>query len=93
MQEGLLWFDNNPELDLSDKVNLAAARYKSRVGRKATVCYVNFEEFDDTNCTIGSVILRPAVHIRPNYLWIGVDDAALPKAEALSKTEDIVKAA
>ncbi len=73
MKEGLLWFDNDPKRKLVDKVDRAAKRYRARLRRKPTVCYVNAEEFNIEIDEINGIHLKPANHIRPHYFWIGVE--------------------
>ncbi len=74
MQEGLLWFDNNPNRALAEKVKQAAARYKDRLRKKPTVCYLNVDQFDGAIEEINGISLKPAANIQPDYLWIGVDN-------------------
>lgn len=38
---GLLWFDDDPNRDLKQKVGNAARRYTEKFGRQPTVCYVH----------------------------------------------------
>ena len=76
MQEGLLWFDNNPSHNLADKVKHAAARYKTRMRCKPTICYVNVDDYSDKTSKVDGIALRPSITVRPNYLWIGVENKA-----------------
>jgi len=81
VKEGLLWFDNNPNHKLADKVKQAAARYRTRMHCKPTICYVNADDYSEKTSKVDGIVLRSSITIRPNYLWIGVeDDAKLAKA-------------
>lgn len=73
MQEGLLWFDNDPRHKLVDKVGQAASRYKNKFGRKPTVCYLNAADFEDQTGEINGIRLRSASNILRYHLWIGVE--------------------
>jgi hypothetical protein len=73
MKEGLLWFDNDPQLKLADKIGRAASRYQVRFGRRPTVCYVNSEDFETQTEEINGIRLRPAVDIRRHHFWVGVE--------------------
>ena len=73
MREGLLWFDNDPNRQLNDKVKQAAARYKNKLHRKPTVCYMNADEFDSKISKVGGIDLKPANHILPHHYWVGVE--------------------
>ena len=44
MKEGLLWFDNDPQRKLAEKVSRAAARYQVKFGCRPTICYLNAGE-------------------------------------------------
>jgi hypothetical protein len=80
MKEGLLWFDNDPKRNLADKISQAATRYQVKFGRRPTLCYLNAQEFDGRFEEIGGVRLRPASHVRPHHMWIGVESETAAKA-------------
>lgn len=82
MREGLLWFDNSPNLELADKIKQAAARYRVRLNRKPTVCYLNPHQLDDNLSRVNGIQLKPAAYIRPHYLWIGVENETAPSKAA-----------
>lgn len=46
MNIGLLWFDNDKQRSLEDKVARAAAHYRQKYGAPPTVCFVNLGEFE-----------------------------------------------
>ncbi len=81
MREGLLWFDNDPQSKLTDKINRAAVRYQAKFGRRPTTCYVNAAEFNDQIQEINGIRLRAMTNILRHHFWIGVDnETMLPKA-------------
>lgn len=81
MREGLLWFDNDPNHKLADKVGQAAARYQARFGRRPTLCYLNDGDFVGTTEEVNGIRLCPATYVRPHHLWIGVEqDSVTAKA-------------
>ena len=73
MREGMLWFDNDPKLRLTEKVNRAARYYQTKLQHRPTVCYLNAEQFDAELEAVDGVCLKPAANIRPNYFWLGVE--------------------
>ncbi len=78
MQEGLLWFDNDPKRKLVDKVNRAAKRYRTKLRRKPTVCYINAKEFSaETDNNINGIHLKPAANVQPHHYWIGVEQDSI----------------
>jgi hypothetical protein len=76
MREGLLWFDNDPKRDLTQKVGRAAAHYQRKHGQKPNVCYVHpsmvqgSEEVDGVHVAGLPTVLK-------HHLWIG--EEAAPK--------------
>jgi hypothetical protein len=74
VQTGLMWYDDDPRKTLEAKIEQAAARYLEKYGHAATSCYINPATPAAATSRQGVRIL-PANTIRPNYLWLGVDEA------------------
>ena len=77
MKEGLLWFDNDPNRALGDKIKRAAARYQVRLQHKPTICYLSAKEFNPEVGEIQGIQLKPAPNIQPHYFWLGVEQQQL----------------
>ncbi|MBI1877680.1 MAG: hypothetical protein HYR94_05525 [Chloroflexi bacterium] len=73
MKEGLLWFDNDPNCKLADKINRAVTRYQVKFGRRPTTCYVNNDDFDGQTDEVQGVRLRPVTDVRRHHFWVGVE--------------------
>lgn len=71
--EGLLWFDNDPQRKLADKISRAATRYQAKFGRRPTICYVNATDFDGDSEALNGIRLCAANNILPHHFWIGVE--------------------
>ena len=85
IQEGLLWFDDNPTRPVTDKIERAVQRYQQKYGHNPDVCYVHESE------TIGEPIgaqlkegelrvaegvkVLPAKSVLPHHFWLGVAKA------------------
>lgn len=41
MNVGMLWFDNDPKVNLDAKIERAAAYYRSKYGKTPTLCFVH----------------------------------------------------
>ncbi len=41
MNIGMLWFDNDPKIELAAKVRRAAQYYRTKYGKNPTLCYVH----------------------------------------------------
>jgi hypothetical protein len=80
MQIGLLWYDDDPRKTLDAKIAQATRRYREKYGRVPNACVVNPAVATGGHC--GGLRLIPTRTIRPNYLWIGVEDASGDSAVA-----------
>lgn len=82
MEQGLLWFDNDPKRKLADKIVQAVARYTAKFGRNPTVCYTNSKEFRKHVTEVGGGVLVEAAGVRvdtlpnmlPYHFWVGVEE-------------------
>jgi len=73
MNIGMLWFDKNPNTSLAEKIQAAADYYKAKYGRAPNLCFVH-PSLKDGISTVGEIEVRTLATIRPNNLWLGVDD-------------------
>lgn len=73
MKEGLLWYDNDPQRKLVDKVQQAARCYQAKLRHKPTVCYINAGEFNTKIDKISGIHLKPATNVLPHHFFVGVE--------------------
>ncbi len=83
MNIGMLWFDNDPKVDLQHKVDKAASYYRNKYNRVPNVCFVHptmltpevvqAVEGDGRYVTKGGVEVRSNRSVMPNHFWIGVN--------------------
>jgi len=85
MNIGMLWFDNDPKVNLDSKIERAALYYRDKYGRKPTLCFVHpsmlngkFSKApappsDEKHFTAGGIEVRCNQSVLPNHLWIGVN--------------------
>jgi hypothetical protein len=73
MKEGLLWFDNDPNRKLADKISRAVTRYQAKFGRRPTTCYVSSDDFDGQTDDVNGIRLRSAADVRRHHFWVGVE--------------------
>lgn len=81
---GLLWFDDDPNRDLRQKVGNAVQRYQEKFGRYPTVCYVHPSMVTSAapsgngtiSIDIGDICLRvvPRRSVLKHHLWLGDED-------------------
>ena len=81
MDIGLLWFDNDSNVDIEEKIRRAAQYYREKYGHPADICYANsrtlfghadardrFEiELDDKTLKVIT-----ASNILPHHFWVGI---------------------
>lgn len=79
METGMLWYDDDKQCTLEDKVRKAAEYYRQKYGRNPTLCLVNPKLAVVTRPGNGSslkqidaVELRTAQNILLHHFWIGV---------------------
>ncbi len=69
----MLWFDDEKDTALAEKVRRAAAYYRSKYGCAPNTCYVHGEP-DTVLPPVDGIRLYSARHILPHHLWLGVAD-------------------
>ncbi len=74
MNTGMMWFDNDPKIPLAEKVERAAAHYRSKYGRAPDLCLVHPSMLTETQVQAGRVLVRPLRSVLPGHLWIGVEE-------------------
>lgn len=71
MEIGMLWFDNNPQLELGDKIRKAADYYQSKYRQTPNLCFVHPSMITDARTQAGAIIVRLNSAIQPHHFWIG----------------------
>ena len=87
MKIGMLWFDNDPKVDLMLKIERAADYYRQKYGATPTTCIVHpsmLEEDpsapDAPATKNGKLTVRTSRSVMPNHFWIGVNGSASSEA-------------
>lgn len=73
MNIGMLWFDNDPKTELSQKVARAAAYYHSKYRSAPNLCIVN-PKMVGKKTKAGCISIEANPAILPNHFWIGLQD-------------------
>jgi len=84
MNIGMLWFDNDPKIALSGKIDRAATYYRSKYGSNPTLCFVHPSMLaaNSTDHRPGDSLKTNGIEIRasrsvlPNHFWIGINGSA-----------------
>jgi hypothetical protein len=75
MELGELFLIENPRLSLKQRVLWAAERYQRKYGQRPTLCLVHPSLIEGER-RFGRLKLEAKKSVLPNYLWLGVGDAA-----------------
>lgn len=75
MRTGMLWYDNDPKVELPEKVLRAAAYYQKKYGLQPNLCFVHPSMLATAAPRSSSIELRPSKQVLPNHLWLGVNEA------------------
>lgn len=77
IQEGLLWFDDDPVRATGDKIARAVQRYQQKYGHTPDVCYVHPGQIKERELNVGSVKVLPAQTVLPHHFWLGIMGKAI----------------
>lgn len=81
MEIGMLWFDNNKEVDLFTRIKRAVEYYKEKYGKDPNVCFIHPSMLPDDYSeskplslkSITTIEIRSSPLILPNHFWIGIN--------------------
>lgn len=74
MVTGMLWFDNDPKLDLSSKIIKAADFYRKKYGIKPDVCFVHPSMIKNGAPSRNGIQIHTNTRVLPNHFWLGKSD-------------------
>ena len=72
MNTGMLWFDNDPQIDIRVKIDRAILYYQKKYGQTPDLCYVHPSMLAGKLPISGGVDVQPDQMILPNHFWIGL---------------------
>ncbi len=93
MKVGLLWYDDDKERTLEEKVRRAVDHYRQKYDESPTLCLVNPSLVDHSGGDVSgqghrmvdAIELRTAHNVLPHHFWIGVAEAGNGKGRACSR--------
>lgn len=78
MNTGMLWFDNDPKVELSAKIERAAAYYRQKYGREPNLCLLHPSMMPGGGKVETEkphkLKVRTYSPVLPGHLWIGVEE-------------------
>ena len=92
MEIGMLWFDNDKDTSIPNKVERAARYYQKKYGVSPDLCYVHPKMVNGKKSTkekskrssnsnqfrIGKVLILKNKKVLPDHFWIGVGTSKDP---------------
>lgn len=72
MNTGMLWYDNDSQIDIRAKLARAIAYYQKKYGQMPDLCYVHPSMLPDKPIRSAGVDVQPDQMILPNHFWIGL---------------------
>ena len=70
MQEGMLWYDNENQKEMREKISNAVDFFQAKYGQLPDICYVHPEEF------VSEIVIDEKIKIQPNervikhHIWL-----------------------
>jgi hypothetical protein len=78
VREGMLWFDNNPQTALLEKVLRAANYYHTKYDLVPNLCFIHPSMLkghsDQIECLSGNISIQSTCFVLPGHLWIGIKE-------------------
>jgi hypothetical protein len=72
MNTGMLWYDNDPKVDMTNKIQRAADYYMKKYGQNPDLCFVHPSMLGASTLNAGQIEVRTHRSIRPHHFWIGI---------------------
>ena len=74
MHIGMLWFDDNPNLALKNKIEKAVAYYRQKYHHEPNLCLIHPSMMDKDRPEFDQLTVRSYRPVLPGHLWIGIED-------------------
>ena len=84
MKTGMLWFDNDPNIEITAKVKRAINYYHSKYGHTPDLCYVHPSMVEKFALKSNGIEIRTDKQVLPNHFWLGVNEMAVLASQKLS---------
>ena len=72
MKQALLWYDDDPNTTLDEKVQRATKRHKQKYGTTPNFCYVHPSALADGPQQVNCVRVASLPTVLHGHFWIGV---------------------
>jgi len=72
MNTGMLWFDNDPKVDILTKIQRATEYYQNKYGQKPDLCYVHPSMMAEKPPRANGIEVQVNQMVLPNHFWLGI---------------------
>lgn len=72
MNTGMLWFDNDPKVDIRIKIQRASEYYQKKYGQNPNLVYVHPSMLPKEPVQNGRLEVKPNRAVLPDHFWIGM---------------------
>lgn len=77
MKEGLLWYDDDPERALAEKIARAAQHYRQKFGAAPDTCYVHPSALSGKTQQVGKLRIAALPSVLRYHFWLGREKKSL----------------
>jgi hypothetical protein len=75
MKVGMLWFDGDRSIDLSSRIERAAAYYHDKYGRMPNLCILHpTTSGENTLEGVAGLAVQTSVSVLPDHFWLGIEE-------------------
>ncbi len=71
MRVGMLWFDDNKDRTLAEKIDRAARHYQDKYGVRPTLVYVHPVMMQGSKIEVPGIEVKTTNMVLPHHLWLG----------------------
>lgn len=87
MNEGLLWYDDDPQRGLADKIARAAQRYRQKFGAPPDACYVHPSALAGNGkmLAVDGVRVAPLAVMLRHHFWLGQEEKPVKRSRPAAR--------
>jgi hypothetical protein len=75
MKVGMLWFDENREVAIEQRIMQASEYYHLKYGHKPNLCFVHPDAIEvEAQIVEAAMKVKPSQTLLQDHFWIGLDD-------------------
>jgi len=72
MATGMIWFDNDPQKSINEKINFAIQYYQKKFGSEPTLCFLHPIFMDKTLDLNSNIEFNFNKNLSPDHIWVGM---------------------